>query len=84
MSRIPQTTEPTASFERGRSTMKKNIVGHMAKPNESALSKVRKLHILPMLTCLLLALAIWLTVVDITRAASGTPDSDATQTEETV
>lgn len=44
--------------------MKKNIVGHMMKPKESAGSFFRSLNILPRLICLLLALAIWLLIVN--------------------
>ncbi len=45
--------------------MKKNIVGHMMKPKESAGSFFRSLNILPRLICLLLALAIWLLIVNL-------------------
>ena len=45
--------------------MKKNIVGHMMKPKESAGSFFRSLNILPRMICLLLALVIWLLIVNL-------------------
>ena len=45
--------------------MKKNPVGHMMKPKETTGSFFRSLNILPRLICLLLALAIWLLIVNL-------------------
>jgi hypothetical protein len=45
--------------------MKKNIVGHMMMPKESKMTKFKKLDLAPRLLCLLLALIIWLLVVNV-------------------
>ena len=44
--------------------MKKNAVGHMIATKEPVSAKIRHWNILPKLLCLLLALLIWLTVVN--------------------
>lgn len=45
--------------------MKKNVVApHMTAPKESAKSRFRRLDILPRLLCLLLALVLWLVIVN--------------------
>ncbi len=43
---------------------KKNIVGHMIAPRESVVSRFRRWQILPRFWCILLALLIWLVVVN--------------------
>lgn len=43
----------------------KNALGHMSLKKESANSRVRRLRILPKLFCLLLAILIWLLVVNL-------------------
>ncbi len=45
--------------------MKKNIVGHMTSPRENKKSLLRRLDLLPRFFCLLLALLIWLAVVNV-------------------
>ena len=45
--------------------MKKNAVGHMMLPKESATSWLRRSHILPKLLCLLSAIVIWLVIVNL-------------------
>lgn len=45
--------------------MKKNVVGHMIAPKETKKSFWRRLDLFPRILCLLLALLIWLFVVNI-------------------
>lgn len=47
---------------------KKKIVGHMMAPEESVVSRVRRWQILPRFWCLVLALLLWLVVVNINTA----------------
>ena len=47
--------------------MKKNIVGHMTTPREGTVKTLKRWGIVPKLLCLLLALAIWLLIVDVTE-----------------
>ena len=64
---------------------KKNIVGHMMLPKESAGNALKRWQILPRLLCLLLAVLIWLLVVNVeglkAEAAepSGTVESAVTE-----
>ncbi|MBE6553682.1 MAG: hypothetical protein E7666_04995 [Ruminococcaceae bacterium] len=44
--------------------MKKNVVGHMVAAKEPVTARVRRWHLFPKLLCLLLALLIWLVVVN--------------------
>ena len=62
--------------------MKKNVVGHMATPKESALSRFRQLNILPRLICLLLALVIWLIIVNLDTHEEGRDQTNTLQIEE--
>ena len=48
--------------------MKKNAVGHMMMPKESAASFLRRSHIRPKLLCLLVAIVIWLCIVNLLPA----------------
>lgn len=51
---------------------KKNIIGHMAAPQESAGGRLRGMALLPRALCLLLAILIWLVVVQAnTEAETG-------------
>ena len=59
--------------------MKKNIVGHMMMPKTSKKTIWERLDLLPRLLCLLLALVIWLLVVNTSRSEQPASDS-ATQT----
>ncbi len=43
----------------------KNALGHMSMKKETAGNRVRRLRILPKIICLLLAILIWLLVVNI-------------------
>lgn len=45
--------------------MKKNIVGHMTMPKESKMTKFKRLDLFPRLLCILLALLVWLLVVNV-------------------
>ena len=45
--------------------MKKNAIGHMMLPKESAASWLRRSHLLPKLLCLLSAIVIWLVLVNL-------------------
>ena len=45
--------------------MKKNVVGHMMAAKEPVAAKLRRWCILPRIICFLLALLIWLTVVNL-------------------
>ena len=44
---------------------KKNVIGHMAAEKESRMSSFRKLHLLSKLVCLLLAVLLWLIIVNV-------------------
>ena len=63
---------------------KKNIVGHMMMPDESAASWFRRWQILPRFLCLLLAFLLWLLVVNVTGAIKGDeqPKDEPAITEE--
>lgn len=60
---------------------KKNIIGHMAAPRESVGGRIRKMELLPRLVCLLLAIVIWLAVVQLT-SSSEKDGEPAAQTEQ--
>lgn len=62
--------------------MKKNVVGHMMKPRESAGSIFRSLHLPARLICLLLALAIWLLVVNLNPNERQDQTNDPVHTEQ--
>lgn len=62
--------------------MKKNIVGHMMKPKESAGSLFRSLNILPRVICLLLALAIWLLIVNLNPSEKKGETDQSVRTEQ--
>ena len=47
--------------------MKKNAIGHMEAKKETVGSWFRRWHIFPRFICLLLALLIWLIVVQVTK-----------------
>lgn len=64
---------------------KKKIVGHMMAPEESVVSRVRRWQILPRFWCLILAILLWLVVVNIntadTEKDSGQKDPPAVTAE---
>ena len=45
--------------------MKKNAIARMTAPKETVGSRFRNLHIFPRFLCLLLALVIWLAVINL-------------------
>ena len=45
--------------------MKKNVVGHMMAAKEPVKARLRRWDLLPRLICLLLALLIWLLIVNL-------------------
>ena len=47
---------------------KKNIVGHMMMPRESAGNWFRRWQILPRFLCLVVAVILWLVIVNVTGA----------------
>ena len=59
--------------------MKKNDISHMTAPKGTKRSLFRRLDILPGFVCLILALLIWLTVVNVMdrweEAPSATPEA---------
>ena len=63
---------------------KKNIVGHMMMPDESAVSWFRRWQILPRFLCLLLAFLLWLFVVNAVGTGKGDepPKDEPAITEE--
>ena len=64
---------------------KRNIVGHMMMPRESAGNWFRRWQILPRFLCLIVAIILWLLVVNVTGAkADGgeqSQNSDSAVTE---
>lgn len=50
--------------------MKKNIVGHMMAPKETRASRFKRWDLLPRILCLLLALIVWLLIVNVENNAS--------------
>ena len=44
--------------------MKKNAIGHMMAPKETVKKRLRRWDILPRLFCLLLAMLLWLLIVN--------------------
>ena len=57
--------------------MKKNVVGHMMAAKEPVAAKLRRWCILPRVICLLLAVLIWLAIVNVENARddSSVPDN---------
>ena len=55
--------------------MKKNAIGHMMMRKESAVSFLRRLHVLPKLLCLLSAVIIWLLIVNL-MPSSAQPENE--------
>lgn len=47
--------------------MKKNIIGHMTTPREGAIGRLKRWGIIPKIVCLLLALLVWLLIVNVTE-----------------
>lgn len=49
--------------------MKKNVIGHMTAPRESVGGRLRRWDVFPRLICVLLALVIWLLIVNVQKEA---------------
>lgn len=49
--------------------MKKNAIGHMMAPKETVKKRLRRWDILPRLFCLLLAMLLWLLIVNTQASA---------------
>jgi YbbR domain-containing protein len=61
--------------------VKKNVIGHMMAERETFAAKLRRSRIIPKLICLLLALLIWLAVVNSEREIDHMADSRSADTE---
>lgn len=61
--------------------MKKNVIGHMMAERETFAAKLRRSRIIPKLICLLLALLIWLAVVNSEREIDHMANSRSADTE---
>ncbi|MBQ7347734.1 MAG: hypothetical protein IJW55_07230 [Clostridia bacterium] len=62
--------------------MKKNAVARMTAPKETAGTRFRKLNILPRFLCLLLALVVWLAVVNIKDKQTSDDKNGVTASEQ--
>ncbi|MBQ5833887.1 MAG: hypothetical protein IIW36_03655 [Clostridia bacterium] len=60
--------------------MKKNVVGHMMAPKETARNRFRRWGVLPRLFCLLLAMVLWLLIFNAKESHKELPPEDATAT----
>ena len=63
--------------------MKKNVVGHMMAAKEPVAAKLRRWCILPRIICFLLALLIWLTIVNLDMRKEEAPATDGVETVQT-
>ena len=61
--------------------MKKNAIGHMVAPKETAGSRIRRWNIIPRLVCLLLAVFLWLIIVNVKNSRDVETDMDLPLTE---
>ena len=61
--------------------MKKNARGHMVAPKETAGSRIRRWNIIPRLLCLLLAVFLWLIIVNVKNSRDVETDMDLPLTE---
>lgn len=61
--------------------MKKNAIGHMVAPKETAGSRIRRWNIIPRLLCLLLAVFLWLIIVNVKNSRDVETDMDLPLTE---
>ncbi len=64
--------------------MKKNIIGHMTAPKETAGKRFRRWDLVRKLLCLLLAFMIWLIIVNVTGEGQDPPVPDMGGFEQTV
>ncbi len=56
--------------------MKKNIIGHMTAPHESAGKRLRRMDLIRKFLCLVLALMIWLIIENVTQVTEVPPTPD--------
>ena len=56
--------------------MKKNAVGHMVAAKEPVGTRLQRWHLVPKLLCLILALLIWLVVVNVENCNPPTAEDD--------
>ena len=54
--------------------MKKNVVGHMMSPKISKKTRLKRLDLFSRFLCLLIALIVWLLVVNIQSETTSGPD----------
>ena len=64
--------------------MKKNIIGHMLATKEPMRVRFRRLHLFPRLLCLLFALIIWLTVVNLSPSKQENPTPEVGTSDSTL
>ena len=64
--------------------MKKNAIKHMDPPKRGFGSFFKKLHIIPFLLCVILAVLFWLVTANLNKAqTTDAGDTDGTKVEET-
>lgn len=63
--------------------MKKNVVGHMMAAKEPVKAKLRRWDLIPRLLCLLLALLIWLLIVNLNDKNDKVSNEGSSATVET-
>ena len=55
--------------------MKKNVIGHMMARKETVSGRLRRWNILPKFLCLVVALLLWLLIVNLQDAKQPTQDT---------
>ena len=61
--------------------MKKNAIGHMTAPKESVGRRIRRWDILPRLLCLLIAIVLWLVIVNVKNSRNDEVEVDIPLTQ---
>lgn len=61
---------------------KKNVIGHMEASKDHSVGWFRRLGILPRLLCLLLAILIWLVVVNVTADSASFESADVFESKQ--
>lgn len=56
--------------------MKKNAIGHMMAPKETAKKRLRRWDVFPRILCLLLAMLLWLLIVNTQDTGKDMPAED--------
>ena len=57
--------------------MKKNVVGHMMAPKVSKKTRLKRLNLFSRFLCLLIALVVWLLVVNLQNEGAYDPDDQS-------